>query len=75
MSSARRKSRMPPAIRKAGMPIPRASSSASPASAKRTRMTVPRTVPRIAASLALFGVALGKGYEDRGQPRRVHDHE
>jgi hypothetical protein len=51
MSSSRRKSRMPPAIRNAGMPIPRASSSESPASAKRTRITVRRTVPRIAGSL------------------------
>jgi hypothetical protein len=54
MSSASKKSRIPPAIRNAGMLIPNASSSTSPARAKTNRMTVPRTVPRIAASRLRF---------------------
>jgi hypothetical protein len=54
MSSDDRKSRMPPAIRNAGMPSPRASSNSFPASAKRNRMAAPIMVPRIAVSLLRF---------------------
>jgi hypothetical protein len=54
MSSANKNSRTPPAIRNAGMLIPNASSSTSPASAQISRMTVLRTVLRIAASRLHF---------------------
>jgi hypothetical protein len=54
MPSASKKSRIPPAIRNAGVLILRARSSASPASAKISRIAAPKTVPRIAASRLRF---------------------
>ena len=54
ISSARKKRRIPPAMRNAGMLIPRASSRTLPASAKRNRIAAPIAVPRIAASLLRF---------------------
>jgi hypothetical protein len=45
MSSASKKSRIPLAIRNAGMLIPRAPSSASPASAKISKIAAPKPFP------------------------------
>ena len=50
MSSERRKRSMPPAMRKAGMPMPKAESSTSPTSAKIRSIAVPRMVPLTAVS-------------------------
>ena len=54
MSSASKKSRIPPAVRNAGNPMLRAPSSPSPTSAKTNKMAAPKAVPRIAASLLRF---------------------
>src|SRR5215208_1438083 len=54
MSSESKKSSRPPAIRKAGSPMPRASSSTSPASANTYRIRAPSSVPLMADSRFCF---------------------
>src|SRR5215211_3104525 len=54
MSSERRKRSRPPAILKAGSPMPSASSSTSPASANTNRMSEPSSVPLMADSRFCF---------------------